>query len=263
MVNAVGTFFIVLVVLLVAAAIGWVVFTQLRARRLGLPSPPLSSYIPFAGSSHSSSSYGGPQPRPSGVRGWISDRFQSLKNPRSAAGAYEPSAPTGGSRRGFGPLDPDEAWDARVGHETYYPDEQELEDRGGYQNHVYGQGQGSSGLGPYAGGNDYQMNLAGDGADENRGRTQTNPRFETTVAGADTSYPSTTTRGAGGGGLHSNPFGDTAEPSNMSMRGVSPRPIDTKKAAASAANANSAPGGPPHDSPTSVAERRSIFREEI
>ncbi|KAI3336070.1 hypothetical protein F4824DRAFT_463286 [Ustulina deusta] len=240
-VSPVGTFFIVLVVLLVVGAVGWVVFTQLRARRLGLPSPPLSSYIPFARSSHQSA-YGAPQPKSGGVRGWISDRFQSLKNPRSAAGAYEqPSAPAG--RRGFGPLDPDDAWDARVGHETYgsayYPDDHELEDRGHH-------GRVDS---PYSG-SGYQMNLAGDGTDENRGR---NPNPRPSGREVPTGRPS-----AGGEGGQHNPFDDAAEPSNLSLRGVSPRPIDTHKAAA----AGSA-GGPPHDSPTSVAERRSVFREEV
>ncbi|KAI0478023.1 hypothetical protein F4859DRAFT_513604 [Xylaria cf. heliscus] len=237
MVSAVGTFFIVLAVLLVVAAVGWVVFTQLRARRLGLPSPPLSSYIPFAGSS-SQASYGGPQPRAAGVRGWFSDRFQSLKNPRSAAGAYEPSAPAG--RRGFGPLDPDDAWDARVGA-SYYPEDQELEDRA----HHHG---GGGGLGGQYSGSDYQMNLAGDGADENRGRNP-NPRLNVSAG-----KPA-----AREGSHHSNPFDDVAaEPSNLSLRGVSPRPIDTRKAAAT-----TTPGGPPHDSPTSITERRSIFREDI
>ncbi|KAI0099066.1 hypothetical protein GGR51DRAFT_405205 [Nemania sp. FL0031] len=240
-VSAVGTFFIVLVVLLVVSAIGWIVFTQLRARRLGLPSPPLSSYIPFVRSSQSS--YGGPQPRPGGVRGWISDRFQSLKNPRSAAGAYEqPSAPVG--RRGFGPLDPDEAWDARVGHETYgvgayYPGDQELEDRGGYH---------GRGGGPYSGA-DYQMNVAGDGADENRGRS---PIPRPSGLDAPAGRPTVGT----GGGARQNPFDDAAaEPSNLSLRGVSPRPIDTRTAAATP--------GATHDSPTSVAERRSVFREDV
>ncbi|KAK5633057.1 hypothetical protein RRF57_008771 [Xylaria bambusicola] len=241
-VSPVGTFFIVLVVLLVAAAAGWVVFTQLRARRLGLPSPPLSSYIPFARSSYPSA-HRAPQPRSGGVRGWISDRFQSLKNPRSAAGAYEqPSAP-GGHRGGggFGPLDPDDAWDARVGHETYggayYPEDQELEDRG--QHHGRADG-------PYAG-SGYQMNLAGDGIDEQRGRSP-NPRGHSGLE-----VP--TTRGEG---AQRNPFDDAAEPSNLSLRGVSPRPIDTRKAAAAGAA-----GGPVHDSPTSVSERRSVFREDV
>ncbi|KAI0426945.1 hypothetical protein F5Y09DRAFT_317532 [Xylaria sp. FL1042] len=241
-VSAVGTFFIVLVVLLVVAAIGWIVFTQLRARRLGIPSPPLSSYIPFARSSQSA--YGGPQPRSGGVRGWISDRFQSLKNPRSAAGAYEqPTAP--GGRRGFGALDPDDAWDARVGHETYgayYPDDQELEDRG-----RHGRAEG-----PYSG-SGYQMNLAGDGVDENRGRNP-NPRPSGLEVPHGRSYA------APGGEGQRNPFDDAAaEPSNLSLRGVSPRPIDTRKAAAAAGTA----GGPTHDSPTSVSERRSVFREDV
>lgn len=240
-VSAVGTFFIVLVVLLVVAAVGWVGFTQLRARRLGLPSPPLSSYIPFARSSHQSP-FGDPQPRAGGVRGWISDRFQSIKNPRSAAGAYEqPSAPTG--RRGFGALDPDEAWDASVGHEAYgvgayYPDDHELEDRGYH-------GRGAA---PYSG-SEYQMNLAGDGVDETRGR---NPNPRTGGLDAHNSRHLAT-------GEH-NPFDDaSAEPSNMSLRGVSPRPLDTHTAAAGAAAA----GHPTQDSPTSVAERRSVFREDV
>ncbi|GAW12303.1 hypothetical protein ANO14919_016670 [Xylariales sp. No.14919] len=232
-VSPVGTFFIVLVVLLVVAAAGWIVFTQLRARRLGLPSPPLSSYIPFARSSHQPA-YGGPQPNSGGVRGWISDRFQSLKNPRSAAGAYEqPSAPSG--RRGFGPLDPDEAWDARVG--AYYPEDQELEDRG-----HHGRAEG-----PYSG-SGYQMNPAGDGAEENRGRNP-NPRP------GDHGIPAGRPPAAGGNARH-NPFDDAAaEPSNLSARGISPRPIDTRRAAAA--------GGATHDSPTSISERRSVFREDV
>ena len=44
-VSPVGTFFIVLFVLLVVAALGWVAFTQLRARRLGV-SFLLSSLLP-------------------------------------------------------------------------------------------------------------------------------------------------------------------------------------------------------------------------
>ncbi|KAI1367850.1 hypothetical protein F5Y08DRAFT_31046 [Xylaria arbuscula] len=238
-VSPVGTFFIVLVVLLVVGAAGWVVFTQLRARRLGLPSPPLSSYIPFARSSHNSA-YGGPQPRSGGVRGWLSDRFQSLKNPRSAAGAYEQPSGTSG-RRGFGPLDPDDAWDARVGPVDPYGGgayDQELEDRGGGQ-YQQQQTQHHNAAGPYAG-SGYQMNLAGDGIDEHRGRSP-NPRH----SGLDVP--------AAG----HNPFDDAAaEPSNWSLRGVSPRPIDTRKAAAAA-------GGPTHDSPTSISERRSVFREDV
>jgi hypothetical protein len=50
-VSPVGTFFIVLVVLLVFAAVSWIVFTQLRARRLGvrLPFPVSTSFTAPSG----------------------------------------------------------------------------------------------------------------------------------------------------------------------------------------------------------------------
>ncbi|KAI8963841.1 hypothetical protein F5Y11DRAFT_318165 [Daldinia sp. FL1419] len=235
MVSPVGTFFIVLVVLLIVAAVGWIVFTQLRARRLGLPAPPLSSYIPFAGS-EPSSAYGPPQPAPGGIRGWFSDKWRALRSSgnRSAAGAYERP-----SRRGFGALDPDEAWDARVGHEAdgYYGygyEEQELGLRGqGQRSHQHGADTGYS-----------NVNLA---ADERRGRTLSR----------DQGAPVGNGNGIGNLGISGhNPFDDdSAEPSNISMRGVSPRPIDTNVAATKAV------AGAKHDSPTS--ERRSIFREEV
>ncbi|KAI1490569.1 hypothetical protein F5X96DRAFT_669530 [Biscogniauxia mediterranea] len=252
MVSPVGTFFIILVVLLVIAAVGWIVFTQLRARRLGLPSPPLSSYNPFARSDPSP--YGLPQPAPGGIRGWFSDKLRALRggggNTRSAAGAYEnpSSASRGRSHSGFGPLDPDEAWDTRVHTEadTYGPggyyEEQELGYRGG------------GGGGAYAG-SGYEMNLPA----EERGRTMSR------------------SPGVGGGGSahlgahhpRQNPFDDdAAEPSNL--RGVSPRPIvdTTTPAAASTPAATAAAttrkNGHAGESPTSAhAERRSIFREDV
>lgn len=52
-----------------------------------------------------------------------------------------------------------------------------------------------------------------------------------------------------------NPFDDDhAEPSNISLRGVSPRPIDTSVAHRMGGD------GPPSDSPT---ERKSVFRENV
>jgi hypothetical protein len=62
--------------------------------------------------------------------------------------------------------------------------------------------------------------------------------------------------GLGGvSGTRGNPFDDDAEPSNISLRGVSPRPIDTE-----AANAAAKSGQKDKDSPT---ERRSVFREDM
>ncbi|KAH8680858.1 hypothetical protein BX600DRAFT_4877 [Xylariales sp. PMI_506] len=242
--NGVGIFFIILVVLLIGAAIGWVVFTQLRARRLGLPAPTLSSYNPFARSDPAP--FGAPTPAPGGIRGWFNDKLRGRNNQRSAVGAYE----EGRSRRGFGPLDPDDAWDTRV--ESYEPghyyEEQEL----GHRATASAGGPGYLGAGgdPYSGA-EYPMNLAatpgvpppggfgGQQLDEPRGRSR-----ERTGAGL----------AAPGAGQH-NPFDDEAEPSNMSLRGVSPRPIDTNVGGRGRGRGS---GG--SNSPT---ERRSVFRENV
>jgi hypothetical protein len=173
--------------------------------------------------------------------------FKASRNSRTAAGAYEGAAgaSTRSGRRGFGPLDPDDAWDSRVGAEadTYGPggyyEEQELglhhrDDDTGYA--------GASG------GGSYPMNLAatpgappaGFGDDhEERGRTRSRSPGHL----------------AAGGQGRSNPFDDDAEPSNISLRGVSPRPIDTGVASAAGKG-----GQKDKDSPT---ERRSVFREDM
>lgn len=57
--NGLGVFFIILVVLLIGAAAGWVIFTQLRARRLGVCAFPsiichLSCCFPVRRTAHSS-----------------------------------------------------------------------------------------------------------------------------------------------------------------------------------------------------------------
>lgn len=96
------------------------------------------------------------------------------------------------------------------------------------------------------GGSSYDMNVpaaaAGDDDFEERGRTR-----------GRSPHPAT---GAGGG---SNPFDDdAADPSNISLRGVSPRPIvDT--------DVSGGGGGGNHDShnPESPTERRSMFRENV
>ncbi len=85
-----------------------------------LPAPSLASYLPWH---KSDTPYGPPRPAPGGVVGWFNDQIRKFKNHnnRSAAGAYEPSyggGAGGTGPRGFGPLDPDEAWDARVGPEA-------------------------------------------------------------------------------------------------------------------------------------------------
>ncbi|KAJ9138936.1 Acid phosphatase-like protein [Pleurostoma richardsiae] len=249
-----GTIIVVIIVLAAAGALGWIVFSRWRAQRLGLPPPSWTSFIPFR---KSEPSYGPPQPAPGGVVGWFNDQVRKFRNRnnRTAAGAYEGgySASGGGAaarsgRRGFGPLDPDDAWDARVGNEAdaygphgYYEEEQEL---GLAPRHQQQQQDTSYGGASAAGGDGYQMNLAATpGVDEeSRGRTLSRS-------------PDPSGRGLGvPGRAGGNPFDDdAAEPSNLSLRGVSPRPIDTAPGAA-------ATQGKDQESPT---ERRSVFRENV
>jgi hypothetical protein len=257
----VAAFFIAVIVVAILAFCGWIVFVHLRARRLGLPTPTFSSYNPFA--SRSSASYP-PQPAPSGVVGWVSSKIRAFKNRnRSGGGAYEePLNNVRGrqSNRGFGPLDPDDAWDAHVGTEAdvYGPhgiyEEQEL---GLHQDTSYGGG----GAPP-----DY---------DSERGRPRSRGTPDSFIGGSksglDTRYDEETGRGgsqrpsanpfddAGTGsskGLSTNPFGDTAESSNISLRGVSPRPLDTSLPPNTKSHSR-------QDSDDSPTERRSMFREDI
>ncbi|KAK4125542.1 hypothetical protein N657DRAFT_613487 [Parathielavia appendiculata] len=229
--NTAGAVVLAIVLALIAAAAGWVIFTRVRASRLGLPPPPWRSYIPFLKSS--SSSYGGPAPAPGGIIGWINDRIRIMRygrNTRTAAGAYESSSSynagysgTTGGNRGFDHLD-DDPWDSRVGGYNPYEEERELglAPPSGYEGH-----QQHAGFRPE--GEGYQMNLPVDPAEEEpRGRKRSR---------------------SPGPSAKSNPFGDNAEPSNISLRGVSPRPMETSFAGRKAGKAEE-----DHD-------RRSIFRE--
>lgn len=242
-ISGVAAFFIIIAIVLVASVAAWIIYTHLRARRLGLPQPTLSSYNPFNNSS--SQRYGAPTPAPGGIVGWVNDKVRSFKNRnnRSAGGAYEEPLSSNvrgrASNRGFGPLDPDDAWDARVGTEAdaYGPG-------GYYEEQELGLHPGSGvaatpGAAPPAYG-------------EDRGRAlsrEPEPYIGGSQAGLDRRYdeemgvPKPTT----------NPFDDTAEPSNSSLRGVSPRPvIDTSKGHVKS-----------QDSIDSPTERRSMFRENM
>nr|POF04028.1 hypothetical protein CFP56_21784 [Quercus suber] len=163
-------------------------------------------------------------------------------------GAYESSggAGYGGGARGatgrtaFGPLDPDEAWDARVDHETSgYYEEQEL-------------GLQDPGHGPYGGGGYGEVGIGG--IEEGRGRSRSRQRE------LDNRYDEEVH-----GKPRSDPFGDGAEPSNMSLRAVSPRPHETSggtRGVHSHRKGQSSLGtmGSAENSPT---ERRSMFHEEM
>lgn len=211
----------------------------MRAQRAGLPPPPLSSYNPFSHHERSSQIYAAP----SGIIGKIKSTFQSLKGSGSGSrsGAYEQPLGAGG-RRG---LDPDEAWDARVGAEAdgygaggYY-EEQEL------------------GLRPPG-----REGYSGGGYD---GNGTTLPDYGHEDMGRGRSISREGDRYIGGGqkglderydeemGRKDDPFGDGAERSEL--RGVSPRPHEDKR------HTKQGSGGGQHDdSPT---ERRSMFHEGL
>ncbi|KAM3499788.1 hypothetical protein MY10362_006977 [Beauveria mimosiformis] len=229
MVSVAGGIIITIVVLAVAAAVGWIVFTQYRARRLGLPTPSLSSYLPW---NKRDNPYGPPQPAPGGVSGWFNDQVRKFKNRnnRSAAGAYEPSnrgAAPAGPRGAHRALDPDEAWDTRVGNEAdnygYY--EEELTARGGGG----GGGGGGRTSTEYQGGSSYHMNLAA------------TPKRERDERDVDVERGRQPSRSPGGGPRGNNPFDDDhAE----SLRGVSPRPMD-------------------HGQKSGSPSRHSVFKENV
>ena len=230
-----GWFFLVLLVLIIAAAAGWLYFTRRRAQRQGLPPPPLSSYIPFGNRNQSSQHY----TRQSGVIGWAKSKFQSLGG--SGSGAYERPAGAGQQRR----LDPDGAWDARVG------DEADFHGAGGYYEEQ------ELGLHPpssasYAGGGYGQsphQELPEYGAEEpERGRRRS--RDDAFIGGGQRGLDQRYDEEMG----RQNPFGDAAERS--SMRGVSPRPAELDSIVHSQKNGASGHG----DSPT---ERRSMFHENV
>ncbi|KAF3766775.1 hypothetical protein M406DRAFT_274183 [Cryphonectria parasitica EP155] len=242
MVGTAGAIIITVLVLAAVAAIGWVGYSRWRAQKLGLPPPSFTSFVPFLKSDRSNNSYGGPGPRPGGIQGWFSDQMHKFKNRnnRTAAGAYEggggSSAATG--RRGFGALDPDEAWDARVGNEAdnYGP--------GGYYEE---QELGLHDRGPYG-----RDNTAYDGAHHGGGGLRADPYPMNLAATPRTDEGFDAERGRGVAGR--NPFDDdAAEPSNISLRGVSPRPMEAEHGQSSKQQ----------QQPESPTERRSIFREGV
>ncbi|OCK73668.1 hypothetical protein K432DRAFT_312288 [Lepidopterella palustris CBS 459.81] len=238
-------FLIVLLLLALLALAAYVIYTRLRARRLGLPPPSLN---PFgAGARSTTPNY--PSPAPGGLRGWLDAKYRAFKNRRVAAGAYEePSGGYGGRngrRGGGGALDPDEAWDSHVGNEAYY-EEQELGLHAPSSTAYGGGGYGapSPGFAPQQ------------GAGNERGRSRTRE--------LDSRYDEDM-HGGGGGGHERNPFGDDAA-TISSLRGVSPRPVSESERAGEGGggygggHAHKGSAGSLENSPT---ERRSMFRENM
>ena len=252
-----GWVFLIILILAVGGGYGgWVLWSRRRANKLGLPPPSLN---PFARSSAPAPNY--PGPAPTGLKGWFDAQIHKFKNRnnRHATGAYEENAnaPAGGYARGRGGVgnrfDPDEAWDARVGNEAYY-EEQELGLHAPQ----------SQGANPYAASTSYgapSPGFAGAHNEPERGRSRTREYDEHN----DGLAPSAAAR--------DNPFGD--EHAATSLRGVSPRPLDhgqdTSYGGAASASASAAAAPRAHKKPGSVnsvensptESRRSIFKENM
>ena len=164
-----------------------------------------------------------------------------IQGSRSRSGAYEqPLGP--GARRG---LDPDEAWDARVGAEAdgygaggaggYY-EEQEL-------------GLRPPASGAYAGGGYEGRSQALPEYGEERGRSISRAGVPP-IAGGQKGLDERYDEEMG----HEDPFGDEAERSEL--RGVSSRPAEEGKG-----HGKQGSGGDRHDN--SPTERRSMFHENV
>ena len=180
-------------------------------------------------------------------------KINGMRNTRSTTGAYE-STGYGGARsgerdrRGFGALDPDEAWDARVDQEAAggYYEEQELGLREPGQGPYGGSGYGDVGAGPAVG-------VAG--IEVGRGRSRSRQRE------LDERYDEEVHGGGAQGGLKPNPFGDEAEAS--SLRSVSPRPHVETGRGVSAHKKGQSSLGTTNEGESSPTERRSMFREDV
>ncbi|KAK3293984.1 uncharacterized protein B0H64DRAFT_177366 [Chaetomium fimeti] len=264
--NTAGAVILALVLVLLAAGVGWIIFTRIRASQLGLPPPPWKSYIPFL--DRTPAPYAGPSPAPSGILGWLGDKLRLTRHPRNArtaTGAYEGPSPSGpgsynagysggggggagggaggggGSRGGFGHMEDDDPWDSRVGGYNPYEEEREL-------GLVPPGGGGGGGRGG-GGGEGYAMNLAVTPGGSTVLPTPGSEREEEEVTrGRPRSRspgPSATAAAA-----RADPFGDAAEPSNLSLRGVSPRPMDDGSSFAARKARRE-------------EDRKSMFREEV
>ena len=227
-------FLLFLILLVVIIAIAYVAYTRIRAQRAGHSPPPLSSYIPFLNRNRQSQS----RAPSTGILGNIRSKISSWTGGSSSRpGAYEQPLSSG---RGRG-LDPDGAWDTRVGDEAdaygsggYY-EEQEL------QAHPSGRG-----TGPYSGGGygGHGTELPDYGDEEmGRGRSisREGPGF---IGGGQKGLDERFEEEA----RRENPFGDQAERSQL--RGVSPRPADEGR-------------GEQKQSGDSPVERRSMFHENV
>ncbi|KAI6247244.1 hypothetical protein HI914_04148 [Erysiphe necator] len=196
-ISGAGAFFLTAFLLTIFTCTGWLIYTQLRARRLGIPTPTLSSYNPFG----NKNDYRGPDPAHGGFVGWVRDRVRIFKHRKahSSTGGFDESFNNSirdrARNQGFSPLDPDEAWDTRVEAETGA-----FEPREYYEEQEFGR---------------HRISLAPSDYEEIRGRTRNR----------DSDKVSTNRKLDEEMGRSENPFVDAAELQDTSLRDISPRPF--------------------------------------
>ncbi|KAF2139340.1 uncharacterized protein K452DRAFT_232539 [Aplosporella prunicola CBS 121167] len=258
MASGVGIFFAIIIILLLTGTVTWIIWSRLRARRLGLPPPPLNPFARGRGSSGGAGGYGaGAGSSSGGIGGWFSDKVRAFKNRKyTSAAGYETNSGLGGgmgSARGrarAGTLDPDEAWDARVGNEA------DMYGPGGYYEE---QELGLHEPGADRGRQQYSQRELDDRYDEEMGRAPQHSSSNNNNNNNNTQYQSQ--QGYLGHQQH-DPFGDDAEHSNISMRGVSPRPVVDVEAGRNQQQRRQQ-GGDASSLHNSPSERRSIFHEDV
>lgn len=296
------TFIVIVSTILLIAALSTIYYLRRRATRLGLPPPPWSSYnpIPYLRSliTRSSRGSGGSYQRTTGPSGsssstvrnpftWLRQKFTSSSSSSASArgrtttgsSAYEGSTlqphPRSNARTA---LDPDEAWDTRVGAEAdaygaygapgYGTDEEQelgLTDPAPY-GHGFDDGDErlhEEELGGYGRGRAPTRSPMGvgrlDGRYDEEMHAGSNPTITTTTPAAARTGTSTGPAADQDKGKGRDPFADEAAiagvDEQLSLRGVSPRPeVDTGYRDA---------GGRVGGSTTPPAARKSIFREQI
>lgn len=227
-------FILAIFVVLILVFAAWFIYSHLRARRLGLPPP---SLIPFRSNNRiNNRSF----PARGGPLGWAQAKYRSWRTGRRMRGGYEGARAPGGSGTSRA-LDPDEAWDARVGAEA---DEYGGPYGAGYEEQHVGlnsrHGRADSELSYLGGrGRGYGPQTGLEEITEGRGRSprrELDERYE--EATGQNPFDDESERGH-------NPFGDAAERSHMPLRGVSPRPHEDERRK------------------TADSERRSVFHEQM
>ncbi|KAI4202137.1 MAG: hypothetical protein LQ350_002804 [Teloschistes chrysophthalmus] len=230
--------FLFLVILIPLLYLAYIFYARLTAQRAGRPQPSFASFIPFSKNrsrNHSSSSN-------DGILHTVRSKIQSLTgggNSAHRSGAYEQPL---GSARGRG-LDPDGAWDARVGDEADHGGYYEEQELGLHPVHHGGYGGHGTELPDYG---DEEMG---------RGRSisRDGPGFiGGDQRGLDERYEREMKRQRDGE-VGEDPFGDHAE-TRSQLRGVSSRPTDGE------GHERLETGSLQGDSPT---ERRSMFKENM